>query len=110
MDDDRDSDHLVPAGCALDRVFRLLSGEWTLHILWVLGRFGPTRFGQLRRQVAGISAKVLTDRLRLLEREGVIWRDAADTASPQVRYGLTARGQELDQALVAMERAARSWH
>lgn len=49
---------------------RLLSGEWTTHILWVLSINGPTRHGALKRLIDGISSKVLTDRLRMPEAEG----------------------------------------
>ena len=62
-------------GCPLDRVLRLLSGEWTTHILWVLSTNGPTRHGALKRLIGGISSKVLTDRLRMPEAEGVVYSE-----------------------------------
>ncbi len=96
-------------GCAFDRVLRLLSGEWTSHILWVLSRNGPTRHGELRRLVEGISSKVLTDRLRMLEKENIVFRDYEPTIPPKVTYGLTALGHELDQALYAIEKVAEHW-
>tara|TARA_R110002074_G_scaffold77820_2_gene176441 strand:+ start:1061 stop:1396 length:336 start_codon:yes stop_codon:yes gene_type:complete len=99
----------IPKGCPLDRVFRLLSGEWTTHILWVLSHNGPTRHGELRRRVEGISSKVLTDRLRMLEAEGAIFRDYEPTVPPKVTYGLTAKGQELDQALQGLQGVADRW-
>jgi DNA-binding HxlR family transcriptional regulator len=45
----------------------VLERPWTTYILWILCSQGAQRFGQLRRAVGGISAKVLTERLRLLE-------------------------------------------
>ena len=56
-----------PVGCPLDSLLRLLMGPWTTYILWVLTSNGPTRFGELKRKVPGISAKVLTERLRMLQ-------------------------------------------
>jgi len=99
----------IPQGCPLDRVLRLLSGEWTTHILWVLSNDGPTRYGELKRRVEGISSKVLTDRLRMLEAEGIITREYEPTIPPKVTYGLTETGRELDQALKGMEAVAKKW-
>ncbi len=90
-------------------ILRPLSREWTPHILWVLGSHGPTRYGELKRRVEGISSKVLTDRLRMLEAEGIINRECEPTNPPKVTYSLTAVGQELDQALKAMEAVAKRW-
>ena len=103
------SDAGIPQGCPLDQVLRLLSGEWTTHILWVLSTSGPTRHGELRRRIGGISSKVMTDRLRLLEAEGIVFRDYEPTVPPKVTYGLTDRGRTLDQALRAMEQVAVAW-
>lgn len=100
----------IPRGCPLDRVLRLLSGEWTGHILWVLSRNGPTRHGELRRLIEGISSKVLTDRLRMLETENLIFRDYEPTVPPKVTYGLTDLGREVDLALRAMETVAEKLH
>ena len=96
----------VPAGCPADRVLRMLWGDWTTHILLVLGRNGPTRFGELKRLVEGISAKVLTERLRRLEADRLIFRQQEATVPPSVTYGLTDRGGRLDEALRALERVA----
>ena len=94
-------------GCPLDPVIKLLSGEWTVHIMWTLGTNGPTRFGELRRLVVGISAKVLTDRLRMLERQGLIAREEEKTVPPSVTYSLTSDGGALHQALLLFEDVAR---
>ena len=63
-----------PAGCPMDAILRLLMGPWTTYILWVLCADGPTRFGALKRRVSGISGKMLTERLRMLEQAGIIFR------------------------------------
>jgi DNA-binding HxlR family transcriptional regulator len=83
---------------------------WTTYILWVLSSRGPQRFGQLRRAIEGISAKVLTERLRLLEREGVISRTYRATIPPEVTYALTERGCELAGVLDALDAVARRWY
>ena len=99
----------VPRGCPLDDLLRLLGAQWTPHLLWVLSREGPTRFGALRRRLNGISAKVLTERLRSLEREGILYRDHVATIPPRVTYGLTAKGSDLAQVLSGLDQVAARW-
>jgi DNA-binding HxlR family transcriptional regulator len=93
----------------MDALLRLLMGPWTTYILWVLRNNGPTRFGELKRQVGGISAKVLTSRLRLLESAGVLSRHYEPTIPPQVTYGLTERGLELGGVLDRLGAIALAW-
>ena len=100
----------LPQGCPLDEMLRLLGAQWTPHLLWVLSHDGPTRFGALRRRLEGISAKVLTERLRTLEGHGIIYREHVDTIPPQVTYGLTPRGRELADVLSGLDRVAERWH
>lgn len=98
-----------PVGCPLDSLLRLLMGPWTTYILWVLMSNGPTRFGELKRKVPGISAKVLTERLRMLQDAEVINRDFQPTIPPQVTYSLTSRGEELHEVLTALGGIAQRW-
>lgn len=95
--------------CPMDRLLRLLTGPWTTYLLWVLSANGPTRFGELKRRVPGISAKVLTDRLRMLEEAGVIYREYEETIPPKVTYGLAPRGLELRAVLDGLNAIARRW-
>ncbi len=95
--------------CPVEAMFRVLMGPWTMYILWTLRRDGPLRFGVLKRQLAGVSSKVLTERLRLLESEGLIYREHNPTIPPEVTYGLTENGRELGDALDALEAVARRW-
>lgn len=99
-----------PMGCPMDALLRLMMGPWTSYILYILRNNGPTRFGELKRQVSGVSAKVLTERLRTLEDAGVIYRHYEATIPPQVTYGLSARGKELDEVLDALDTIARRWN
>ncbi|MBM0743054.1 helix-turn-helix transcriptional regulator [Phormidium sp. CLA17] len=96
--------------CPVSRLMAVLSGPWTMYILWVLSTQGATRFGALRRLVEGISTKVLTERLRLLEQEGILYRHYEPTVPPQVTYGLTARGLELCSVLDQLNVLAESWY
>ncbi len=96
-------------GCPADPLLRALWGRWTTHVLYVLGEEGPARFGALRRRLAGVSPKVLTERLRELEAHGLIWREQAPTIPPKVTYGLTEMGREVHAALRGLDAPARRW-
>ena len=63
------------SGCPMDNLLRLLMGPWTTYILWLLQSNGPMRFGELKKQMPGISAKMLTERLRMLEDARVVYRE-----------------------------------
>ena len=77
----------------------MLWGQWKTHVIHALGTHGACRFGVLRRHVAGISPKVLTQRLRELEADGLAWREVVPTIPPEVTYGLTPLGQEVHGVL-----------
>ena len=98
-----------PAPCAIAGLLEVLAKPWTLHILWVLSNEGPTRFGMLRRNVSGISSRMLSERLRLLAREGFVSRHYEPTIPPAVTYGLTARSAEINRVLEALENLAQGW-
>lgn len=98
-----------PSSCPMDAILRLLMGPWTTYVLWILRSGGPVRFGELKRQIAGVSAKVLTERLRALEAAGIVYRHYEPTVPPAVTYGLTPRGRELDGVLDALNDVAVRW-
>ena len=98
-----------PIGCSMDRLLRLLMGQWTCYILWMLHKNGPMRFGELKRSIKGLSSKVLTERVRMLENAGVIYREHVPTIPPQVTYGLSSRGLELVAALEELFVIAKRW-
>jgi DNA-binding HxlR family transcriptional regulator len=77
----------------------MLAGAWTGHVLWYL-REGERCFTELQIDIGRVSAKMLTNRLRKLEREGIIERSTKPTSPPTVWYSLTPVGKELCEALV----------
>jgi DNA-binding HxlR family transcriptional regulator len=98
-----------PSPCAIGGMLQLLTRPWTLHILWYLSHNGPMRFGVLRRQVEGISSRVLTERLRTLEGAGFIFRHYEQTIPPAVTYGITDRMKDIEKVLVQIEGLSRKW-
>jgi DNA-binding HxlR family transcriptional regulator len=99
-----------PCAIAVGGLLEVLARPWTMHILYVLSTNGPTRFGALRRQVEGISSRVLTQRLRGLEEKGVVYREYEPTIPPAVTYGITNRMKDIKQVLDLLSRVAQAWH
>ena len=83
-----------PRGCPMGACMALLGGAWTMNLVWQLSG-GPRRFGELTKDIPGISPKMLTARLRELEEKGVIDRAVAPTSPPSVEYSLSDMGREL---------------
>lgn len=102
------SDH-ASSPCAIGGLLEVLTRPWTLHILWALSHNGPTRFGVLKKQVEGISSRVLTERLRTLEDKGFIFRHYEATIPPAVTYGITERMTDIEKVLGQLEALARKW-
>lgn len=72
----------------------LLGGAWTCTVIWQLSG-GPRRFGELSRDIPGISPKMLTARLRDLEKKRVVTRAVVPSSPPSVEYALSELGKEL---------------
>jgi DNA-binding HxlR family transcriptional regulator len=89
-----------PTRLMLDRI----ADKWTLLIIGRLAH-GKQRFGALRREINGISPKVLTHTLRVLERDGLIVRRIYASVPPKVEYSLTPLGS----TLVELADAIRGW-
>jgi DNA-binding HxlR family transcriptional regulator len=87
--------------CPLTECMALLGGAWTPNVIWYLSA-GPRRFMELRIDMPGISAKVLSTRLRDLQRKGVVTRQVMPTSPPSVEYELTELGRELMPAIEAI--------
>jgi DNA-binding HxlR family transcriptional regulator len=87
----------------------VLARPWTMHILWTLSNKGPTRFGVLRREIGGISSRVLTERLRGLEEKKIVYREYEPTIPPAVTYGITKRMQDISQVLCDLNSLAQKW-
>lgn len=95
--------------CPMHGLLVLLTGPWTTYILWLIRVNGPMRFGQIKKQLPDISAKVLTDRLRMLEEAGVLSRRQEATIPPKVTYSFTRRGSQLNDLLDEINALAKSW-
>ena len=86
-----------PVGEIIDQI----GGKWTVLIINRLGA-GPMRFSEIKRELNGISQKMLTATLRDLERDGFVRRTVTPTIPPRVDYELTDLGEELHGPLTVL--------
>jgi len=92
------------SGCTVELALGVIGGRWKAVVLyWLLG--GKKRFGELRRQLAACSPRVLTLQLRELEEDGLIKRTVYAEVPPRVDYELTAFGRTLEPLLLGL----RDW-
>ncbi|SEG95703.1 DNA-binding transcriptional regulator, HxlR family [Nonomuraea solani] len=80
--------------CQIRDVLDRVGDKWTLAVVNELGG-GPRRFTELKRGVPGISQRMLTVALRVLERDGLVGRTVHPVVPPRVDYELTALGRAL---------------
>ncbi|MFE7272964.1 winged helix-turn-helix transcriptional regulator [Streptomyces sp. NPDC057623] len=84
--------------CGTDAAMDVIGGKWKVLILWELSE-RPHRFGELRRELPGVTEKVLAAQLREMEADGIVHREAYDEVPPRVEYSLTPVGTALNDAL-----------
>lgn len=80
--------------CPSRQVLKRIGDKWTVLIIGILER-GTIRFGTLRREIEGISQKMLTQTLRNLERDGLVKREMYAEVPVRVEYSLTELGKSL---------------
>jgi len=90
-------------GCPTELTLDVLSGKWKTIIMARL-KSGALAYGELRKSIPALSDKMLTERLRDLERSGLLERRSrrADGGRARVIYALTARGRSLRPVLEAL--------
>jgi DNA-binding HxlR family transcriptional regulator len=89
-----------PTRLVLDRI----ADKWTVLIVGAL-EDKTKRFGELRREIGGVSQKMLTQTLRGLEMDGIVTRRVYASVPPKVEYSLT----DLGRSLIQMLEAIRMW-
>lgn len=99
----------LTVGCPMAAMLDMLTRPWTLHILWLLSTNGPMRFGALRRSAEGISARVLTLRLRTLEKKGLVRRTAVAGKVPEVTYYPTERLADMNEFMAQLQGLSAKW-
>ncbi len=87
--------------CPVATTVQIIGSKWKLLILRNLMR-RPWRFNELRKDLDGISQKVLTDSLRAMEADGIVTRTVYPEVPPRVEYALSGLGETLRPILDAM--------
>lgn len=90
------------SGCSVEESMRILGGRWRLLLVSYL-LDGPKRFNDLRRDVPGISQRMLTLDLRALEALGLITRTVYPTSPVRVEYELSKDGERLRAVVEVMK-------
>jgi DNA-binding HxlR family transcriptional regulator len=90
-----------PLACPVVSTLGLIRGKWKPMVIHILIE-QPMRFGELKRMIAPISQKVLTEQLRELEGVGIVQRDVRDEKVLNVTYSLTDYGKSLAPVLEAL--------
>jgi DNA-binding HxlR family transcriptional regulator len=91
------------------RAVELVGKRWTGAILIVLIEQGPLRFSEVKQLVPDLSDRLLSERMKELEAEGIVIRNVIDDTPVRVQYALTDKGLALAPAVRALKRWAHSW-
>ena len=87
--------------CPMVLVQDILAGKRKIIILWYLS-FSPLRFSEIKNRLPDVTQKMLTQQLRGLEQDGLIYRKVYPVVPPHVEYGLTDLGEKLIPLLESM--------
>ena len=94
---------LTDAGnCPVTPLLLMLQGKWKFQIIYEMCIQEPIRFGELKRNIPGITNTMLTSSLRELERDGLVDRVQFNEIPPHVEYSLTEKGRALLPVFYAM--------
>ena len=97
----------LPA-CPVATTVSLIGSKWKLLIMRNL-LYRPWRFNELRRDLDGISQKVLTDSLRSMEADGLVVRTVYPEVPPRVEYALSPLGESMQPIIHSMEEWGRAY-
>lgn len=97
--------HLCPR---FHRAIELIGRRWNGAIVFVLLQ-ERARFGELRAAIAGITDRMLTERLQALEREGIVIRTVVPDIPVRVEYALTKKGRALAEAFKTVSAWGEKW-
>lgn len=96
--------------CSLEYTLAKIGGKWKIIILWHLGTDGVHRYNELRRLMPGIAHKMLSQKLKELEMDGLVSRKQYNEMPPRVEYTLTDKGQTVMPILQLMHNwGEQSW-
>ncbi|MEO3824743.1 helix-turn-helix domain-containing protein [Actinomadura sp. B10D3] len=95
------------AGCRAREILDRVGDKWSLYVISLLGE-RPKRFNELKREIDGISQRMLTVTLRGLERDGIVTRTVYPVVPPRVEYAVTPMGATLMEVATTLVHWAES--
>lgn len=95
--------------CEVIDIWEVLGKRWSLNILRNLSAKDSIRFNELKRLLHGISSTVLSERLRELELEGLIYKKIYPEIPLKVEYSLTVRAKDLEPILHSLANWVNKW-
>ncbi|GAA1843118.1 winged helix-turn-helix transcriptional regulator [Actinomadura bangladeshensis] len=87
--------------CPMNQLLGIVGRQWSTMVLWELAA-GPRRYAEVSRALPGVSAKMLTQTLRSLERDGFVARTVTPSVPVQVEYALTPLGDRIIPLIATM--------
>ena len=100
---------LSPFCPAFTEAIEIIGRRWTGAVIRSM-LSGATRYSEMLSAVPGLSDRLLSERLKELEAEGIVEREVLDEQPVGVEYRLTPKGEALEPAVTALKQWARDWH
>jgi DNA-binding HxlR family transcriptional regulator len=91
-----------------ESAIEILGKKWTALIIRVL-LGGPRRFKDIKEQIPEMSDKMLTDRIKELEQQGILKRVVYPETPVRIEYELTPKGRDLEEAIIAIQQWSSRW-
>lgn len=98
--------HMCPK---FESAFELLGKRWTGLIIQTL-LSGQKRFSDIEAAIPNLSARMLTERFKELESQGIIIRHVYPETPVRIEYDLTEKGRELQKSMVEIQKWAEKWN
>ena len=95
--------------CEKELTLSVIGRNWKVLILWLLGKEGTKRLGELKALMPGITQRMLVNQLRELEDDFIVKRQVYPVVSPKVEYSLTEEGQTLLPILDSMYKWGKNY-
>ena len=92
----------IQVTCEMEVTLKMIGGKYKPLILECLIRQGTLRFSELMHQIAHVSQRTLTNQLRELEADHLVWRTVYPEIPPRVEYCITPKGKSLEKILYLM--------
>ena len=90
--------------CGLKKVLNIIGGKWKIMIMCVIEKEGTVRYGELRRQVFGITGTMLANSLKEMEEDGLVERKQYAEMPVRVEYSLTEKAKSIVPILLQLKR------